>query len=398
MDYRGKDKNVIVPENKTIEGITLNVTQIESHAFYGRSVLEGIEVPSTVTYIGDSAFVGTNLSTFYGSVNLEYVASNAFDETPYLKNENGPILYLPSKDNPYCIAYKQLSIPNRYNAPSSIERVLDNVFERASFSEDNPVFPSLKYIGRQSFYSPNVAYTMTFPEAIEVGDEAFAQFAGTAISLPKVETLGDHVFESDDFLDEIYLPKTLRSIGKEIFRYCYEVKNISVPFLGPSAEEPKGISYLFGDLSEVEGSAFEEYKLVLDRLTIGGGKIVQHALEKNVGVKKLVFENIETIPTYAFEGHSELAEVILLNGAKRIDYGAFSGHRISSVYIPTTVSYLGERAFYSAYAFDMSFGYTSAAIEAGVSVGIEYHVSAYDVGDNCTLHYNVTNPYKGMTY
>ena len=391
-DYLGNDKNIIIPESKTQEGLTLNVTKIEDNAFYGRSVLEGIDLPSTLTTIGEKAFYGTNLNSFYGTVNLESVADSAFEETPFLKNENGPILYLPTRDNPNCIAYKQLSKPNRIAVPTGLERVMDGAFEGATFNEDNPVFSSLKYIGNKGFYGCAFAYTVTLPEALYIGDEAFSDIPFGEITLPKVERLGKDVFKNDTFLSNVALPKTLTSIGEGTFANCTGIKNLSLPFLGPNEKEGKGLNYLFGNLEEVIiDHMSERYKLEFDTLDIQGGQIVQNNLFGTIfGAKKLILRNIYEIPASAFESNVPVEELIL-DGVTQIGYAAFYRHNMKHVYIAKNVARFGERSFYGLSAYQMDFGKDVFAVEEYKSVK-EYNMTTFDVGENVTFKYSVPNP------
>ena len=395
-DYQGNEKNIAIPQSKTRDGLTLDVTQIEANAFYGRSALEGIDLPSTLTTIGENAFFGTKLNSFYATANLAKVADNAFEETPFLKNASGSMLYLPTKNNPNCIAYKQLSTPTNLEVPQGLERVLDGAFEGASFANDNPVFSSVKYIGNKGFYKANFAYTVSFPEAIEVGEEAFANVPLTSISLPSVEQIGKSAFKDDTFLSQVALPKSLKSIGEGAFYNCESLKDLALPFLGPNENEGKGLSYLFGTLADVQADriAGKRHKLTFDHLTVNGGKLIQNVCESDTfGIKSLTLEDIAQVPTYAFAEHPELEE-LKFDNVKRFDYGAFYSHSIKEIYIPTTTKIIGEKAFFSAIEFTINFEYTSDAVNNGSSIGIEYHVTYIDVGNKCTLNYRVPNPYK----
>lgn len=392
-DYLGNDKNIIIPESKTQNGLTLSVTKIEDNAFYGRNALEGIELPSALTSIGTQAFYGTNLSSFYGTSNLVYVADNAFNETPFLKNANSPVLYLPTRDNPHCIAYKQLSKPSGIAVPSGLERVMDGVFEGASFNEDNPVFSTLKYIGNRGFYGCSFAYTVTLPEVLEVGNEAFSDIPFGEISMPKVERLGQNVFKDDFFLTNVSLPNSLKSMGEGVFANCQSMKNLSIPFLGPNESEGNDLTYLFGKLEDVQRDPLiDRLKLKLDVLDINGGKLLQNnkIFGDLFGAKKLILQNFNRIPASCFLDNSSVEELIL-NNVHGIANGAFNNHKMKSVYIPKTVSEIDSYAFYSSGAFTMSFEKDVFAVE-DLKTLREYNLSSFDVGDNCTFKYGVPNP------
>ncbi len=391
-DYRGQDKNVIVPETKTVGNLTLKVTQIEANAFYGRDYLEGIELPTSVVSIGDSAFSRTGLSSFYGSANLRQVAGNAFDDTPFLNDAMGPVLYLPSRANAYCVAYKQLSTISNYALPETIEVALPEVFARASFQENNPTFSYLKYVGERAFANANFEYTITLSEATEIGEEAFAGVPATAVNMPAVQSLGAHAFRNASFLTSVRLSKKLQTMGEGAFDGCYAISSINLPFIGPDANEGRGLSYVFGNASEVRADpTLENLKVVFDTLEITGGQLVDNVGEGIYGFRNLIIDNIPEISQFAFQNHGEMTSLIL-NNVVTIQYSAFYNHKLSSVYIASSVVNLAEKAFYSLVAYDMSFEYTSF----GVSQQLGYHLTSNDVGPNVTFHYGVANPYTSV--
>lgn len=385
-DYRGEDKNVIVPETKTIGGLTLKVTQIEANAFYGRSSLEGVELPSSIVTIGDSAFYGTGLSSFYGSVNLKQVANNAFDKTPFLESETGPILYLPTRDNPHCIAYKQLSTVSNYEVPQTMERALPEVFARASFKEGNPTFPSLKHVGERAFANANFEYTITLDAATEIGTEAFINVPATAVTMPSVESLGDHAFQNASFLTTIKISKNLESMGQGVFDGCYAVKTVNLPFIGPNRNEAKDLTYVFGDASSLKAdSTLNNFKVVFDTLEINGGILADDISKgKTYGFKNLIIDNVWDVPACGFQDHDEMTSLIL-NDVKNIQTYAFYRHKLSSVYISLKVQNVYDFAFASSVAYEINYEGTSTNAS-------KLDLDAINVGRNVTFHYGVANP------
>ena len=56
IGYAGEDEELVVPMNVENEGQTYTVSGIGAKAFYGKNTLTSVEIPSTVTEIGDYAF------------------------------------------------------------------------------------------------------------------------------------------------------------------------------------------------------------------------------------------------------------------------------------------------------------------------------------------------------
>jgi hypothetical protein len=83
--YLGKDKNVVIPDN--VEGIP--VTYIGERAFSGNQ-LTSVTIPDSVTYIGNYAFSGNQLTsvTIGNDVRIE---NSAFDDSVFISyyNSNG---------------------------------------------------------------------------------------------------------------------------------------------------------------------------------------------------------------------------------------------------------------------------------------------------------------------
>lgn len=55
-DYNGYTGNVAIPNSVTYEGVTLMVREIGGHAFSDCPELTSVNIPNSVTYIGDCAF------------------------------------------------------------------------------------------------------------------------------------------------------------------------------------------------------------------------------------------------------------------------------------------------------------------------------------------------------
>lgn len=92
-DYNGYTGNVAIPNSVTYEGVTLMVREIGGHAFSDCPELTSVNIPNSVTYIGDCAFkVCTSLISVYSLIeNPNDIDSYAFDTAVY----DNCTLYVP---------------------------------------------------------------------------------------------------------------------------------------------------------------------------------------------------------------------------------------------------------------------------------------------------------------
>ena len=90
VDYNG---NITIPSSITYNATSYPVVGIRDNAFLEKTHMTGIEMPSTITYIGDNAFRGcTTLASVSFSDNIAHIGEHAFYDCILLTSIN-----LPSK-------------------------------------------------------------------------------------------------------------------------------------------------------------------------------------------------------------------------------------------------------------------------------------------------------------
>ena len=375
-DYQGEKAHVIVPSQKSSEGLTLPVVAIESNAFYGRSVLTGIELPSTVTKIGKNAFSNTSLETLFVTVSLAEVADDAFSDCPFGNNEDKSVLYLPSRDNPYCIAYKKFPAKLDYECPDGIERALDNVFRGATFT-NKPDFSKLRYVGKYAFAETGISGDLHLEECLEIGQGAFLNNAEiSAVNLPKIKTLGEGAFEKDQAIKTVYLGSDLQSVGSLPFKSCNQISKAEVPFVGKDKSNPENLSYLFDPIT-------------LENLTINGGNIVTAFCNYSIAIVNLTLNNVETVQEEAFYQRSTLKS-LTLNNVTTIQDRAFRETGLTEVFIPKTVKKLGYGAFYTGNNFILNLQITEDELP-----NYDYEIDRFSLGTLASVRYGADDPGTG---
>lgn len=269
-------------------------------AFTGKKTLVYFSFPEIVTHIGESAFMGTNLS---GSLALPddviSVCRDAFYRTKISSVSFG----------------------------EKIQLISDGAFYECNALTGELHLPgSLKYIGISAFYNCRFSGRLILPENLEeIGGYAFRQ-AGTFIGnleIPeKIRRLDNGTFANSGFNQELLLNNTT-SIGASCFQNCGFTGDLVIP---------EGVI-------SIEQSSFYECDF-----------------------KSIIFPStLKTIETDAFARNNRLSELVFPEGLVSIGSESFSeGYFINSISLPSTLQTIGERAF--SFCTGIS-GITSYAIE-----------------------------------
>jgi hypothetical protein len=186
-----KAKTSILNVPASISGsinIPASVTAIGNNAFFGCSNLTGIEIPAGVTAIGDNAFSCYSLTSITVDVNnLAYASQDG-------------ILYNKAKTS---ILNVPAGISGSINIPASVTA-----------------------IGDYAFYGCSSLTSVTIPAS--------------------VTTIGNYAFSNCfDSLTSVNIPAGVTSIGNGAFSFCYSLTGIEIP-AGVTTIGPYAFSYCTG--------------------------------------------------------------------------------------------------------------------------------------------------------
>ena len=163
------------------------VVAIKELAFHTCKNLTKISVPSSVTELGDSAFL---LCT-----SLEY---NSYDKAYYLGNEENPYLILMQAKN-------------------------TNIFECL-------INENTKHIYTNAFNNCKSLLKISIPSGvISIGNGAFANcYDFSSIKIPEnVKYIGNGAFAYCHGLTSVEIPASVTSIGSGAFQYCLRLKSVT---------------------------------------------------------------------------------------------------------------------------------------------------------------------------
>ncbi len=251
--------------------------------------------------------------------------------------------------------------------PKGVKSIEDKVFSHMNISDIN--FPeSLTFIGESAFNHNNLK-DITIRKNMEISDRAFRflpslktlkivgcpstlgieVFADceslTTVDLTKsnLEHIPDGTFDGCVSLTEIGLPMTLKSIGKEAFRYT-QIHNMTLPegletigigAFSQTIMSPHSVLKIPNSVTDIERYAFFEMRGCRTVILPDNLQVIRDSLFKDSDLKYITFgNNIREIDDYAFSG-SDIYNIVLPEGLNRIGYMAFSNTKnLNYVNIP----------------------------------------------------------------
>jgi hypothetical protein len=173
-----------------------------------------------------------------------------------------------------------------------------------------------------------------------VGENAFLNRTDLrSVTLPEGYTAIDSYAFKGSSIETLRLPENLTQIGIGAFEGT-AVKNVYSPSLK---------AWL--DLHFSSGSSKS------NPLNGGGARLY---VNNELLTQLTIPEGVETIKNYAFYGYKNLILITLPEGLKIISTGALVGTGITSIEIPSTVTSLGQQAFYNSSLISVKFAEGSA--------------------------------------
>ena len=302
------------------------LVSIGERAFYNCDGLTELVLPEGINSIGDRAFYDCNnlTSATVGSTATS-IGQYAFGQCNNLTELTVPFV----GGTPYDGNSLSYVFGNQWNIPQGIRKVTvtnsttvkDNAFNGMSNLEEVVYEQPITAIGASAFYNCSSLAAFDIPDSIvSIGYDAFRNCDGlTELHIPDgIESIGERAFYDCSNLTSATVGSTATSIGYNAFRYCYNLTELTVPFVGGTPDDGNGLSYWFGDQWNMPQ-----------------------------GLRKVTVTNSTTVKDNAFNGMSNLEEIVYEQAITAIGAGGFNNcTSLSSFDIPDTVTSIGSRAFY----------------------------------------------------
>ena len=313
--YKG---HIEIPSTIFYGGKEYPVSHIGNRAFMDCSELISIDIPNSITSIGESAFSSSGLTSITIPNSVKTIGRFAFQGCQNLKSiviPNG-VTSIKSGTFGWCTGLTSIKIPR------SVTTIEDKAFIKCTGLTSVDIPSSVKSIGKMAFRNCSSLSTVKLSYGlISISAGVFFDCIGlTSIVIPNsVTSIGDAAFYGCTGLTSISIPRNVRTIGLSAFGSCSNVASIRV--------DPQNAVY---DSRNNCNAIIETSK---NSLILG----CQNTKIPN---------GVLSINEYAFHSCTGLTSIVIPNSVTSIGDGAFYGCiGLTSINIPRNVRTIGVSAF-----------------------------------------------------
>ena len=312
---------------------------IGANVFNGNKTITSVEIPNSVTSIGENAFhyceglKEVHISDLSAWCNID-IGNDCANPLYYAHN-----LYLNG------------GIVTNLVIPDGVTEIKDHAFSGCSSLTSIAIPNSVTSIENGTFYGCSGLTSVTIPNSVtSIGSYAFEDCSAlTSITIPNsVTSIGSYAFRDCSGLTSITIPNSVTSIGNDAFEYCSKLTSVtignSVTSIGNRA---------FYDCNNLK-TVINFSNLTFSKGSSDYGYVAYYA-DKIINAQNASFEGdfvfnvIDGVNTlFLYLGNE--TEIILPNSYKDENYvigeDVFANKTsITSIEIPNSVTSIGGSAF-----------------------------------------------------
>ena len=342
------------------------VTSIGNSAFYKCSNLEKITLPQKLKKIGQIAFSGcASINEVFLGKNITEIGSSAFASCTNLESVtmsyNSTVEYTASIGDSVFIDCTSLA---KVSLSENVASIGNCTFSGCSALESLILPESLTSMGSRMIEGTAIS-SITIPKNVsscgggyynsDNGPLANSKVLTTVIFEEGMTAIPSYILESDDYnsyVTNVQIPDTVTSIGESAFYKCSRLEKITLPqkltvierdaFSGCTSI--KGVS-LGKNITEIGYGAFASCTN-LESITMSYNSTVEYTTSIDNSVfldctsltKVSLSENVTSIGNCAFSGCSALESLTLPESLTSMGYQMIEETAISSITIPKNVS------------------------------------------------------------
>ncbi len=372
--YTGDGGNITIPDE---------VEEIAPQAFENCNSLVSVIIPDSVVSIGEFAFAEcANLESVKLPSDITEISDGLFVGCRNLQNVNVPygVTYIGDRAFSWCQSLKNIELPD------SIRRIGACAFNTCSKLEEIQLYDWVTQIGEQAFAYCNSLKSVTVPGGFTFVDANAFAFCNNleSVTIPEGSIhLGFGAFAGCERLKNVIIDESVRLDDERIFQGCpcladengfVIVNNVLYDYCGKDAviNIPEGVTCIsngaFGNrdwikevkipdsVSEIGECAFERCEGMADE---SGFVIIRNTLQGYYGDSSVVVvpDGITAISKYVFAFKDQLTDV----------------------YIPDSVSYIGDDAFMGCDNITINASSDSYAIEYAEENWMEFMLNKINI-------------------
>ena len=380
-NYKGLT-SVEIPETVSFDNITYTVTRIGERVFFCCSGLTSVAIPNSVTSIGFDAFRGcTNLTSINIPNSIEVIDYQAFASCENLTSITIPngVTTIGRSAFIDCNGLTSVTIP------SSVSSIGSSPFGRcnklteikvengnANYTSDNGVLFDKDMTTIICYPAGKIQTKYDIPESVKtIGESTFIGCNNlTTVTIPEgVVDISQYAFQSCKSLESISIPGSVKSIGYGAFAYCYNLKSVTMSEGLETIDRIafEGCSSLISvtipsSVTSIGDEAFLYVNNIVnlsDVTSTGGansctfGKDFKFSKDGKTiieyyGSDGVVYipSTVTTIGENAFQNHTEIESVYIPNSVESIGADAFAGCTgLISIEIPESVTNMARDVF-----------------------------------------------------